>query len=245
MDAAGSAPSAAPDFSRRSAASEWLDDAELQPEELAQVLRDLARFNGAMLGHWPLLSWLDRALRDAPPRAPLTVLEVGCGYGDLLRAIRRWARRRGRPMRLVGVDLSAETVRIAHGATAAADDIEYRAADVFALRFDEPVDVVVSSLLTHHFSDAMIVAFLRWMEATARKGWFIYDLQRHPVPYYFIGLMKYVTPLHPMVIHDGRISVLRSLTRREWRQRIAEAGIPADAVTLRWFLFRFAIGRLR
>jgi hypothetical protein len=65
------------------------------------------------------------------------------------------------------------------------------------------------------------------------------------VPYYFITLMGKLTRLHPIVIHDGRISVARSLTRTEWLARIGEAGIAGDAVRLRWFLFRFAIGRLR
>ena len=71
------------------------------------------------------------------------------------------------------------------------------------------------------------------------------DLQRHPVPYYFIRLMGKLTRLHPMVIHDVRISVAHSLTRAEWFARTGEAGIARDAVRLRWFLFRFAIGRLR
>jgi hypothetical protein len=47
------------------------------------------------------------------------------------------------------------------------------------------------------------------------------------------------------VIHDGRISVARSLTRAEWNERITAAGVPRAAVTLRWFLFRHVIGRLR
>ena len=38
------------DLSRRSAESEWLDGADASPEELALVLRDLARLNGASLG---------------------------------------------------------------------------------------------------------------------------------------------------------------------------------------------------
>ena len=51
-----------------------------------------------------------------------------------------------------------------------------------------PIDFVVSSLFTHHLSDAMIVRFLRWMEATARRGWLIYDLQRQSCRIHFIGL---------------------------------------------------------
>src|ERR1700745_4205797 len=90
------------DLSRRSAECEWLDGADASPEELALVLRDLARVNGAMLGHWPLIDWLRRATKNAPKETALTLVDVGCGYGDLLRAIRRWARKRGLTIRLLG-----------------------------------------------------------------------------------------------------------------------------------------------
>jgi hypothetical protein len=39
------------------------------------------------------------------------------------------------------------------------------------------------------------------------------------------------------------VSVARSLTRREWQARLLDAGIPREVVDLRWFMFRFAIGR--
>ncbi|MCA6111607.1 methyltransferase domain-containing protein [Bradyrhizobium cenepequi] len=233
------------DLSRRSAESEWLDGADASAQELALVLRDLARFNRVMLGHWPVIDWLRRATKDAGRERALTLVDVGCGYGDLLRAIRRWARKRGLTIRLIGLDLNRETVRIAQAVTDDADEIDYCVVDVFDFAPPAPIDLVVSSLVTHHMSDDLIVKFLRWMEGTARKGWLIYDLQRHPVPYYFIGVMGKLTRLHPMVIHDGRISVARSLTRTEWLMRIDEADIARNAVRLRWFLFRFAIGRLR
>src|SRR5258708_11036107 len=191
------------DLSRRSAESEWLDGADASPEELALVLRDLARFNGAMLGHWPVIDWLRRATKDAPKEATLTLVDVGCGYGDLLRAIRRWACKRGLTIKLIGLDLNRDTIRIAQTVTDDADEIDYRVIDIFDFEPPRPIDFVVSSLLTHHMSDDLIVKFLRWMEQTARKGWMIYDLQRHAVPFHFIGLMGKLTRLHPVVIHDG------------------------------------------
>ncbi len=236
---------ATPDLSRRSTESEWLDDAELNPNELEHVLRDLARFNGTMLGRWLVLSWLRRALNNVPKDKPLTVVDVGCGYGDLLRAIRHWSLRRGLRLKLFGLDVSQETARIARAATDIADRIDYWADNIFYFRPAAPVDIVVSSLLTHHLSDQSIVEFLRWMEDTARKGWLIYDLQRHPIPYYFIGAAGAALRLHPMVTHDGRISVARSLTRKEWQARLAAACIPQDEVELRWFLYRFVIGHIR
>jgi SAM-dependent methyltransferase len=236
---------AAPDLSRRSAESEWMDSPDASLEELARVLHDLARFNGAMLGHWPVIAWLRRALKDTPKETELTLVDVGCGYGDLLRAIRRWACKCGLKIKLIGLDLNRDTIRIAQMVTDDADEIDYRVMDIFDYEPPVPIDFVVSSLLTHHMSDDLIVKFLRWMEQTARKGWMIYDLQRHAVPFHFIGLMGKLTRLHPLVIHDGRISVARSLTRTEWLARVREAGVARDAVRLRWFLFRFAIGRVR
>jgi 2-polyprenyl-3-methyl-5-hydroxy-6-metoxy-1,4-benzoquinol methylase len=192
-----------------------------------------------------VLRWLDRATKNIPREQPLTLLDIGCGYGDLLRAIRGWARRRGRPLRLLGVDLSARVIDVARSVTPMADDIDYRAADIFAFNSPVPIDFVVTSLVTHHLADEMIVRFLRWMETEAARGWVIYDLQRSIVPFYFIALAGLLLRLHPVVTYDGRISVARSLTRREWEAQLAEAGIPRDVVDLRWFMFRFVIGRLK
>jgi SAM-dependent methyltransferase len=234
-----------PDFSARSGQPEWLDDPDITPDSLAAVLADLDRFNRAMLGHTPMLRWLARAAAPVPKDQPLAILDVGCGSGDLLRAVARWARRTGRAVSLIGVDLNPETIAIARARTPDSDRIRYEAADVFAHRPTEAVDVVVNSLLAHHLPDEDIVALLRWMDATARRGWLVSDLQRSIVPYAFIGLVGRFTDLHPTVIHDGRISVARALTRREWRARVAEAGLADAGVTIRWMLYRFLIGRLK
>jgi SAM-dependent methyltransferase len=198
-----------------------------------------------MQGHLPVLRWLDRAVKDYPKDRPLTLLDIGCGYGDLLRAIRVWAQKRGRPVRLIGIDLSLQVIDVARGATSAADDIEYYAADIFTFAPPAPIDFAVTSLVAHHLSDDLIVRFLRWMETVTARGWLIYDLQRSVVPFYFIVLAGAVLRLHPVVTYDGCVSVARSLTRGEWEARLADAGIPRAVVNLRWFLFRFVVGRLK
>jgi hypothetical protein len=146
---------------------------------------------------------------------------------------------------LIGIDLSGQVIEVARSVTPMADDIDYRAADIFTFNSPVSIDFVVTSLVAHHLPDEMIVRFLRWMETEAARGWVIYDLQRSIVPFYFIALAGLLLRLHPVVAYDGRISVARSLTRREWEARLADAGIPRAAVDLHWFMFRFAIGRLK
>jgi 2-polyprenyl-3-methyl-5-hydroxy-6-metoxy-1,4-benzoquinol methylase len=233
------------DLAQRSKEAEWLDGADLDPLELARVLRDLATFNQLFLGHYPLLHWLGQAVTAAGNSAPLTLVDIGCGYGDLLRTIRRWARRRNLDINLLGVDLNAETIDIARSATSAADRIDFEVVNIFELAHATPIDLMVCSLVTHHLLDDQITEFLQLMEKKARCGWAICDLQRSRFLYHFIGIASRLGRFHPMIAHDGQISVARSLTRTEWESRIADAGISAADVSIHWFLFRYLIGRLR
>lgn len=234
-----------PDFRWRSGAQEWLDRPDIDPREFAAVLRDLARFNKALLGHYPILRWLERALRGFASGRPTVILDAGCGYGDLLRSIAHWAQRRGLPVSLVGIDLNPETIRIARAAAEPGEHIEFIVGDALCFVPPRRVDLIVNSLLAHHLPDSGIDALLHWMEATALRGWLIADLQRHPVPYYAIAVAGALLRVHPVVVSDGQISVTRSLTRAEWERRLAAAGLPPGSATVRWFLCRWLIGRLR
>ena len=71
-----------------------------------------------------------------------TVLEIGCGTGDLLGAVR--------PRRGLGIDLSDEMVRIAR---AKHPGLEFRAGDMEALDLDERFDYVILSDLVGTLED--------------------------------------------------------------------------------------------
>lgn len=230
---------------QRSNQAEWPDGADLRAAELEKLLHDFAVFNNFFFGHVPILQWLSRAVRMAPRGAPLILVDIGCGYGDLLRAIRRRADRRSLNLTLIGIDLNRETISVARRVTDPADRIDFRVMNAFDLASAGPVDRTVNSLVTHHLSDQEISEFVRLMESVARRGWAICDLQRNRFLYHFVGLIARIARFHPMVGHDGQISVARSLTRREWIDRITDAGLSGAAVKIHWFLFRFLIGRLR
>ena len=231
------------DFRRRGHEQEWLDRDDLDPTQLRAVLRDIARFNAAFFGHSPILKWLGRILGGARNGSRPTILDVGCGDGDLLRAIRRWSNKRNLKPALLGVDLNPETIRIAQEVTDRADQIDFAAMDVFNLPPEQRFDIIVTSLVAHHLSDEKLRDFLVLLERASTQGWLIYDLQRHPVLYAIMGVASRLARLHPMVTKDSQISVTRSLTRKEWTDLIATAGIASSDVKIRWFLFRFVIER--
>ena len=231
------------DFSRRSRRSEWMDDPNVDPATLQRCLDDLAVVNTVTLARPPTLAFLRSLARTLPPGAELSVLDVGFGQGDMLRRIARWGARRGVRLRLDGVDLSPASAAAAARATPPGWPIRYRTGDVF----DEPpasVDVVISSLFTHHLGNREVVRFLRWMEQTARLGWFINDLHRHPIAYHGFRALSRAAGWHEMVQHDGPISVARAFRRRDWERLLQQAGI--ERARVRWRLpFRLCVSRVK
>ena len=211
------------DFGRRAELKELMDE-PCERDVMRACLRDLARVNRWFLGYRPVLDWLD-GIDGRTHRDVLRILDVGCGYGDALRRVELWARRRGIAVELTGIDVNADIVAIASEASPADSLIQWKAADVFEYEMDRPAHVVVSSLFTHHLRDKEVVRFVGWMEEHAERGWFINDLSRAPVPYHLFGWFAKAARLHRFVQHDGPVSFLRSFVADDWRRLCAAAGL--------------------
>lgn len=223
-----------------------MDDPAVDEATFRACLADLAKVNSWTLARPPTLGWLERATRGWPRGSRFTLLDVGYGHGDMLRAIHRWATRRGLQPELIGVDLSPWSAPAARAATPPGMAIDYRSGDVFEASFDRPIDFIVSSLVTHHLDDEQLVRFLRWMEANAAKGWYVNDLHRHALAYHGFRLLSAAMRWHAFVRHDGPLSVARAFRRDDWERLIARAGLDRSTLSLRWRLpFRLCLGRIR
>jgi len=224
------------DFSRRAILEEEMDG-PCSYENLRGCLRHLAIVNRITRAHRPILRWLNQVAearrRTSPRAAPLKIVDVGCGYGDMLRRIERWARRRGVAVELVGIDVNAHSVRAAHEATSATSDIQWVDGDVYCRPETAEADVFTLSGVTHHLSEPEIVRLLARMERASRVGWFIADLHRKPVPYRVFNLFMRGPWWHPYIHPDGLASIRRSFLAEDWVRMCAAAGLDAGAVEIR------------
>ena len=122
----------------------------------------------------------------------------------------------------------------------------FLAGDAYAFEPPVRIDLVVSSLMTHHLQDAEIVKFLAWMEATARLGWFVNDLHRQAIPYHLFKAASRLTRWHPFVKHDGPVSILRSFRQEDWRRMCGAAGLAESEYLIReYWPARLCVARLR
>ncbi|WP_326523694.1 methyltransferase domain-containing protein [Sphingomonas sp.] len=219
---------------------ERMDAEDLPAETLAAVLRDLAEVNVVTMAARPTLAFLDRAVGHS---TSFRLLDVGFGDGDMLRRIARWAAKRGIAAELVGIDLNPNSAPTARAHTPADMAIDYRTGDYAALA-GEGWDVIVSSLVAHHMSHDQLIAFLRFMEGEAARGWLVNDLHRHGFAHRGFPILARLFGWHEIVRHDGTLSIARSYRPAEWPPILTEAGV-AHARAYRVFPFRLCVERLR
>ncbi len=221
-------------------AEELMDDPALDAATYHEVLHDLAKVNTVTLARRPTLRFLHRAVGE---RRAFSLLDVGFGDGDMLRAIADWAASRGIEARLVGIDLNPRSASAAARATPSDMAIDYRTGD-YADLSGEGFDCIVSSLVAHHMTQAQLVAFLRFMDTEARAGWFVNDLHRHGFAYHGYPLLARLARWHPIVRHDGRMSIARSYRPGEWAPLLARADVRGAQVK-RIFPFRLCVEKLQ
>ena len=224
----------------RSLSEELMDDPALDLLVYAEVMRDLATVNRVTLARRPTLAFLVRALGTSKS---FRLLDVGYGGGDMLRAIAGWASERGVTAELTGVDLNPRSEVAARNATPDSLAIRYITGDYAALGGD-PFDFIVSSLVAHHMTHRELIAFLRFMDGHAARGWFINDLHRHGFAWVGYPLLASIMRWHPIVRHDGQLSIARSYRPREWGPILAEAGVTGAHVKTR-FPFRLCVETIR
>lgn len=235
-----------PDFSRRCLLPERMDSETIPYEDFRRCLAHLSIVNRLTLAYRPTLAWLDKAVAGWSGVEPLAIVDVGAGYGDMLRVVARWARRRGIAVTLTGVDLNPWSARAGQAATPPDMAIDYVTADLFEYRPARAPDIVLSSLFAHHLPDEALVRFLRWMHDTARRGWFINDLRRAPVAYALFGAGTAIGGWHRFIRHDGLLSIRRAFVEEDWRRLLAAAGIAGEeAEVRRYFPWRLCVGALR
>ena len=215
------------DFCSRAQLSEWMDE-PCSYDDFRACLHDLAQVNRLTLAYGPTLQWLQTTARSS--KDPLHIVDVGCGGGDMLRQVERWAKRESLAVRLTGIDLNPYAARAAREMTPASSAIEWVTGDAFSFEPAARIDLVISSLFTHHLSDAVIIRFIAWMERVAEQGWFINDLHRERLPYLGFQLLAKVMRWHRFVQHDGPISIRRAFRHDDWKAYMEGAGVPMESV---------------
>jgi ubiquinone/menaquinone biosynthesis C-methylase UbiE len=207
---------------------------------LEQTLRELKTINRLLGGN----GVTNRGLSQVVQRFPqdyYSLVDLGCGGGDMIAVMQAWASKKHIPIQFIGVDANGNTIALAKERQAALSEVHWQVANVFDSTFlEEQVDIATCTLFTHHFTDEELVQLFQGLKRKVRLAIVINDLHRHPLAYYSIKWLTRWFSKSPMVQNDAALSVLRSFKRRDWNSIFEEAGLGKVEIHWRW-AFRWQI----
>lgn len=231
-------------FSQRSNQKELIDDLHCDGEELRQTLRELKTINRLLGGNHVTTDGINQLLKETTSKE-VTIADVGCGGGDMIRVMHDWSRRKEIKANFVGIDANPNTIAMAADNLAALPNVHFEAADVFGPNFQQQqVGIVTCTLFTHHFSDEELIRMFRSFKNKARIGMVINDLHRHPLAFYSIKMLTRLFSRSRLVINDAPISVQRGFKKKELKYLLQKAGWEKYRIRWHW-AFRWQVVGMR
>ena len=196
---------------------EHLDVPGVDPGVVRRSMADVARANRLLGGTRAVCLALREVLGELGPRA--TLLDVGCGTGDIAERVVRDARGHGVTLDAFGVEVAAPLLGLA-----SARGVRVMRGDARALPLpDRSVDVVICSQVLHHFAGRDALQVLRELDRVARRHVIVSDLRRSWIAAAGLWIVSFPLGFHPVSRHDGVLSVLRGYTRAELRDTVSYA----------------------
>jgi ubiquinone/menaquinone biosynthesis C-methylase UbiE len=230
----------AKNFRTRSYELEHIDVGDYTPEEYAGCIVELKRVNRWLGDVRTLRRTLFREI-ESLNLTKFSVLDVGAGSGELLRATADWARKTKRSAKLTGLELNRYSVRAMIDDSTQFENLNGVQGDAFHLPFAEnEFDYSISSLFTHHFTDSQVVALFREMARVARRGLCVIDLHRHPVAYYSYTTVGRLILYNRLLREDGALSILKSFKPDELLELAKQAGLENPRIE-RHFPYRLVL----
>nr|WP_308727309.1 MULTISPECIES: class I SAM-dependent methyltransferase [unclassified Arthrobacter] len=184
--------------------------------DLKRLHRTYARFpvvNGLLSGWHGTYRQRLRPLLAA--NSAVSVLDIGCGSGDVARSLVGWARKDGFRLSVTAIDPDERAFAFASQAPPV-EGVVYRKAHSSELVPEgRKFDVVISNHILHHLDPGQLAAVLRDSESLSQGLCLHNDLNRSNIAYLLFLAGFWPLGVGSYICGDGLTSIRRSYTAAE------------------------------
>lgn len=231
-----------PRFDTRSMETEIMDDLQCQGPVVHQTLRELEFINQWLGGNAVTLDGVRQLSRG---HQSLTIADLGCGGGDMLKMLARWGRKNRLTLSLIGLDANPYIVEFARKNCKEYPEIQFEAVDIFSRGFySRKYDIIIGTLFYHHFQQDLLINLFDRLKNQVRIGVVVNDIHRHPLAYYSIKLLTALFSKSAMVKFDAPLSVVRAFSKAELTEVLVKSGFSHFQIRWRWAFRWQAVGRV-
>lgn len=221
----------------RSNKTELMDDFSLKGEVLRDTLDQLGNINKWLGGNRVTLDGIMQLLKNQPKNKIYTIIDLGCGHGDMLRQVAKYGEKNQYSFRLIGIDANQDAIAYASELSSEYPNITFKSINIFSDQFETlSFDIALTTLFLHHFKEEEIIELLKKLYKNTNIGLVINDLQRSKVAYGLFKLLGLVIS-NQMIKQDGLTSILRAFKREELEEISKQLHLKSQ---IRWkWAFRY------
>lgn len=230
-------------FDKRSEKNELMDDFALSGDALAENLDEMEVFNFWFGGKYTLINALDKIYKryyKLMSSKKITIADLGCGGGDLLLAVNKWADHKNVNLDIVAIDANSFTIDYARKKLKSLQNCVYLVGDISTISLQQPFDIACLNSVCHHLKDEYLVHLLNQLSQKAQLAIIVNDLRRHWFSYYAIKWITKLFRFSYLAQNDAPLSVLRALNKQEWVNILKQAQINSYQIRRTW-AFRWQI----
>ena len=231
----------------RSEQVEIMDDFDLQGDEMKLLLSDLKTVNTLLGGTNITLGGIKQLLKNCYANKTITILDIGCGDGEILRKCADLSKKLGFQFELIGLDANPHILNTAREKSKSHTNIKYQTVDIFSKDATIPEhDIALCTLFIHHFPNDSIVQLLRKLANKSKAGIVINDLERSKVAFWLFKLFSFVFLKTKIAKHDGLVSIARSFRRKELQQLSEKIENTNSKIRWKWaFRYQWILTRAK
>ena len=200
---------------------EWMDSPDCDQEKLFNTYRQFYTINKLLSGWSNLFGHYLKPVIEAN-NGNATILDIGCGGGDILKHLDTLCQKEGFNVQLTGADpdsraqkffeMNLNSTRIRFEKKTSRQLVENGAS----------FDIVISNHLLHHLTNSEVKSLCRDSEQLTKKIVLFNDIERSDIGY---GLFAATTPLlfrNSFISADGKLSIRRSFRKDELQKLVPD-----------------------
>ncbi len=232
----------------RSTEKEIMDDPSVEETDLKIALSDISRVNKMLGGNNITIRAVHKLIRAThPKKEEYTIIDLGCGDGEMLRAIAKSFRSKKENVKLIGVDLNEKSLSYAKKLSTSYPEITFSKLDLLEIEdSDLPCDIVICTLTLHHLKCEEIKKVMKKSIELATIGVVINDLHRSRVAYYLFKLFSLFFIRGYIAKNDGLISIKRGFKKQELKKYAEELRLKKYKIDWQWaFRYRWIVETTR
>ena len=201
---------------------EFLDNLNVKGKNLKKTLDSLALINK----YFGNIHSLSRTVCDLTRNKftnSFTIVDLGCGKGDCLEAIRKRLYKEDIQAQLLGIDGNSETIKYAQSCY---PNLAFVRDDILAKEFIPPhCDIIISSHFIYHFDEHHLLVFLEKLKTHKVKHVVFSELYRSSISYFLFKMVSPILPINRIARKDGLIAIRRAYSMNEFKAVLKTANV--------------------